>query len=79
MKTLVDIDPTLLQTAMELGATKTKTATVRLALEEFVKTERRRRLIALRGSGLLAWTLPALKRSRRARQQRHARIRPASR
>jgi Arc/MetJ family transcription regulator len=65
MKTLVDIDETLLKEAMALSETQTKKETIQRALAEFIKTCRRRSLQAMAGSGIVAMTLPELRRARR--------------
>lgn len=71
MKTLIDIDPALLKEAMTLAEAATKKETVRLALEELIRARQRRSLKALAGSGVLDWTLPALRRARRRSARRH--------
>jgi len=49
MKTLVDVDPSLLKTAMELSRAPTKKETIRLALEELIRARRRQALKAMAG------------------------------
>ncbi|GAB3694556.1 type II toxin-antitoxin system VapB family antitoxin [Spirosoma flavus] len=49
MRTNIDINDELIQEAMEISHTKTKKATVELALHEYIKMMRRRDLLNLRG------------------------------
>ena len=53
MATNLDIDPRLLERAVELGGERTKTAAVTRALEEYVARREQRRLLELFGS--LEW------------------------
>lgn len=53
MRTHVDLDETLLQQVVQLGQFPTKRAAIQAALAEFVKTLKRRQLLALRGQ--LSW------------------------
>jgi len=65
MKTLVDVDPSLLKTAMELSRAPTKKETIRLALEELIRARRRQALKAMAGSGAVDMALSELRRVRR--------------
>ena len=65
MKTLVDVDPSLLKTAMELSRAPTKKETIRLALEELIRARRRQALKAMAGSGVVDMALSELRRVRR--------------
>ncbi len=47
MATNLDIDPALLERAVEVGGERTKTATVTRALEEYVARREQRRLLEL--------------------------------
>jgi len=49
MRTHVDLDEALLDQVVELGHFPTKKAAIQAALVEFVKTLKRRQLLALRG------------------------------
>ena len=53
MATNLDIDPRLLERALELSGQRTKTAAVRQALEEFVARREQARILELFGT--LAW------------------------
>jgi len=53
MATNLDIDPKLLQRALEVGGERTKTAVVSRALEEYVARREQRRLLELFGA--LEW------------------------
>lgn len=49
MRTNIDINENLLQTAMEISHLKTKKAIVELALQEYIDLMRRKDLLSLRG------------------------------
>jgi Arc/MetJ family transcription regulator len=53
MATNLDIDPDLLERALELSGERTKTAAVTVALREFVARREQKRLLELFGS--LEW------------------------
>jgi hypothetical protein len=53
MATNLDIDPRLLERALEVSGERTKTAAVTRALEEFVARHEQRRIVELFGS--LEW------------------------
>jgi Arc/MetJ family transcription regulator len=65
MKTLVDIDEVLLREAMALAGSPTKKETVRQALTEFIRAQRRQSLKKLAGSGVLTMTMRELVDARR--------------
>ena len=65
MKTLIDIDGTLLKEAMELSKASTKKETIHRALSELVKACRRQSLKSLAGSGLLDLNHAELRKIRR--------------
>ena len=65
MKTLIDIDETLLKEAMRLSNAPTKKETIQRALLELVKGCRRQSLKSLAGSGLLDLTHVELRKIRR--------------
>ncbi len=50
MATNLEIDPQLLDRALEIGGERTKTAVVTRALEEYVARRQRRRLLDLFGT-----------------------------
>ena len=50
MATNLDIDPKLLEQALEIGGLKTKKATVNKALEEFIQRRKQREILSLFGS-----------------------------
>ena len=65
MKTLIDIDETLLKEAMKLSKAPTKKETIQRALSELVKACRRQSLKSLAGSGLLDLDHVELRKNRR--------------
>jgi Arc/MetJ family transcription regulator len=65
MKTLIDIDETLLKKAMKLTNAPTKKETIQRALLELVKGCRRQSLKSLAGSGILDLTHVELRKIRR--------------
>jgi Arc/MetJ family transcription regulator len=65
MKTLVDIDETLLKKAMIAAETSTKKETIRQALEQLIRSRHRQSLKALAGSGVVEMSLQELRRLRR--------------
>lgn len=65
MKTLVDINESLLKEAMSLADTTTKKETIRRALVELIRTHRRQALKAMAGSGAVDMTLAELRHVRR--------------
>ncbi len=66
MRTTVDLDTRLLKEAMRLSHTKTKRQTLERGLEELIRHGHIERLRSKRGSGAIVWTLPSLRRWRRA-------------
>ena len=67
MRTLIDIDENILKEAMKIARTPTKKETVRIALEELIKTGLRRKLKEMAGSGAIEMDLHNLKKLRRIR------------
>ena len=65
MKTLIDIDETLLKEAMKLSKAHTKKETIQRALSELVNACRRQSLKSLAGSGLLDLDHVELRKNRR--------------
>jgi Arc/MetJ family transcription regulator len=65
MKTLIDIDETLLKEAMKLSKAPTKKETIQRALSELVRVCRRQSLKSLAGSGLLDLNQAELRKVRR--------------
>jgi Arc/MetJ family transcription regulator len=65
MKTLIDIDETLLREAMKLSKAPTKKEAIHRALSELVKACQRQSLKALAGSGLLDLNQADLRKIRR--------------
>jgi Arc/MetJ family transcription regulator len=65
MKTLVDIDENLRRAAMTVAAVATRKVTVRLVLEELMRSRRRGLLKTLAGSGIVDMTGTELPRARR--------------
>ena len=53
MKTHIDLDEALLEQVIQLGQFPTKKAAIHEALSEFIKTLKRRQLLALKGQ--VAW------------------------
>ncbi len=76
-RTTLDIDETLLKQAMEASGAKTKTEAVEFALQELVRHQRRRELIESLGTYDLDLDLEKLRRDRRARDEKHDRMRRA--
>ncbi len=65
MRTLIDIDESVLKEAMSLTNLKTKKETVNLALKNLVKSKLRQQLKEMAGSGVLDITLDELKELRK--------------
>lgn len=74
MKTLIDIDNSLLKKAMKASGTYTKKETVRRALEELIKANLRRELKGMAGSGIIETSLSGLKRLRQKRERLHEKL-----
>lgn len=70
MKTLIDIDETLLKEAIKLSKAPTKKETIQRALTELVKACQRQSLKALAGSGLLDLNHDELRKIRRQNGKR---------
>lgn len=69
MATNLDIDPQLLEKALEVSGEKTKTAAVTRALEEFVARREQRKIVELFGT--LDWDLTYdYKAARRSRDRK---------
>ena len=71
MKTLVDINETVLKEAMEVSETTTKKETITLALEELIRSRLRQRLKSMAGSGMIGTDLSDLKILRQRRDKTH--------
>lgn len=69
MKTLVDIDETLLKEAMKVSNASTKKETIHRALAEYIRTCRRQTLKDLAGNGMIEMSLKELRHARRRRQK----------
>ncbi len=69
MKTLIDIDETLLKEAMKLSNASTKKETIQRALAELVKACQRQSLKALAGSGILDLDQADLRKIRRQNEK----------
>lgn len=65
MKTLVDIDETLLKKAMALTQAPTKEEAIRQALQELIRSHHRQALKVQSGSGIVDMSLAQLRRVRR--------------
>ena len=65
MRTLIDIDETLLKKAIALTHASTKKEVVRLAMEELIHSRLRQKLKEMAGSGAIDMTLEKLKMIRR--------------
>ncbi len=50
MKTTINIDDTLIKTAMDIYGIKTKTAIIEMGLKELIEKEKRKKLAELFGS-----------------------------
>lgn len=77
MKTLVDINESILKEAMEVSEARTKKEVITLALEELVKSRLRQKLKGLAGSGIIETRLSDLKRMRQRREKDHQNLRMA--
>lgn len=64
MRTQVDLDEQLLAEIVQMGAFSSKKAAIQAALTEFVKTLKRRQLLALRGQMQWQGELDQLRASR---------------
>jgi Arc/MetJ family transcription regulator len=65
MKTLIDIEDNLLREAKDLSGAATKKETIRMALEELIRSRRRQALKSLAGSGIVDMAPAELRRLRR--------------
>ena len=74
-RTTLDIDGELLAKAMEASGAKTKTEAVELALRELVRQRQLKLLREELGTFDLDLDLEKLQRDRRARDERHERMR----
>jgi Arc/MetJ family transcription regulator len=77
MRTLVDINETVLKEAMEVSEAATKKGTITLALEELIKSRLRQKLRNMAGSGIIETRLFDLKRLRQRREKSHRSLRAA--
>lgn len=71
MRTLIDIDSTILKEAMKITGTSTKKEAVKLALEELIKAKLRQKLKEMAGSGAVSMSLAELKKLRSQRAKFH--------
>ncbi|MFH1703847.1 MAG: type II toxin-antitoxin system VapB family antitoxin [Nitrospirota bacterium] len=65
MRTTLAIDERLLNEAKELSGAKTKKEAVQIALEEFIKKKKARKLLELEGKMELSFTLKEFLKNRR--------------
>jgi Arc/MetJ family transcription regulator len=65
MRTTLAIDERLLNEAKELSGAKTKKEAVQVALEEFIKKKKARKLLELEGKMELSFTLKEFLKNRR--------------
>jgi Arc/MetJ family transcription regulator len=65
MRTTLVIDERLLNEAKELSGAKTKKEAVHVALEEFIKKKKARKLLELEGKMELSFTLKEFLKNRR--------------
>jgi Arc/MetJ family transcription regulator len=65
MRTTLVIDERLLNEAKELSGAKTKKEAVQVALEEFIKKKKARKLLELEGKMELSFTLKEFLKNRR--------------
>jgi Arc/MetJ family transcription regulator len=66
-KTLIDIDPALLDEARRLANVRTKRDAVHFALREFITRHRIERLIGAAGKSSMRWTPADVRRMREGR------------
>lgn len=71
MRTLVDIDDKLLARAVSIGGMNTKKETIRMALEELIRSRMRQKLKGMAGSGIVDISLKGLKNDRAGRLRKH--------
>jgi|Deesub1362B_J571_1020462.scaffolds.fasta_scaffold00214_10 Arc/MetJ family transcription regulator len=71
MKTAIDLDEELIKKAMVLAGTSTKKETIKLALEELIKSRQHQKIKEWAGSGMLDMSLKELKSMRKRRQKEH--------
>ena len=71
VKTLVDIDESVLKEAMGAAGASSKKETIMLALEELIKSRLRQQIQSKMGSGILRTSLSDLRKIRRRRQKTH--------
>jgi len=65
MRTTLAIEDRLIEEAKLLSGAKTKKETVEIALDEFVRRRKSRKLLDLEGKVELAWTLDEFLKQRR--------------
>jgi len=69
MKTLVDVNESVLREAMKVAETATKKETINLALEELIKSKLRQTLKGMAGNGMMEIGLSGLRRQRQRRER----------
>ncbi len=79
MRTLVDINETMLKEAMEISQTNTKKETITLALEELIKSRLRQKIKSMVGSGVVETRFFGLKEMRQRREKGHRNLRVKNR
>jgi len=74
LKTLIDIEENILKEAMKIAGTHTKKETVKIALEELIKSRLRNKLKEMAGSGAVEMSLSDLEKLRSQRNSLHKRL-----
>lgn len=74
MRTLIDIEDNILKEAMKIAGTHTKKETVKMALEELIKSKLRRQLKGMASSGAVEMSHIELKKLRYKRDRLHQKL-----
>ncbi|MBM4305799.1 MAG: hypothetical protein FJ115_08690 [Deltaproteobacteria bacterium] len=71
MRILVDINGKILKEAMKVAETANKKETIKLALEELIKSRLRQRLKGMAGSGVMETSPSGFRHIRQRREELH--------
>ncbi len=74
MRTLIDIEDNILKEAMKIAGTHTKKETIKIALEELIKSRLRHQLKEMAGSGTVEMSHAELKKLRYKRDRLHQKV-----
>ncbi len=64
MRTNIDIDDTLMQEAMVISGINTKKAVINMALEEYIKSNNRKKIIKYKGKNIWEGNLDEMRSKR---------------